>query len=67
MWEQQAEGEADVTIVDMTGREAYHTTMELVAASGSASLDFSSVKNGVYLLKVHNDKVNFVGRIEIRH
>ena len=65
-WGNQAAGNADVVIADITGREVYHTTINMVTANGNTHLDVKGLNNGMYILSIHSATSNYSGKLMVQ-
>ncbi len=56
------EGEAEVSVVDMNGRQVYSGSVE----NGSLSIDVSGLSQGAYFVRVTGEKVNAIRKLIVR-
>jgi hypothetical protein len=64
-WTKKSEGTATVILSDMTGREAFRSTIDM-GAGNNAALNLKGIDNGIYLINVIADKVFYSGKLEVR-
>jgi uncharacterized protein YjdB len=62
-WDNQATGTAVVTIANIVGREVYKTQVSINATTGSAPLDLSALKDGIYILGIKSDNINYLQKL----
>ncbi len=55
-----------VAVTDITGKEAYKTTMEM-NGNGMKQIDLSALTNGLYLITVRSNSISYNNKIEVRH
>jgi Secretion system C-terminal sorting domain/SdrD B-like domain len=65
-WTNQAVGNADVVITDITGREVYKSVMEINAISGQAQINISVLKNGIYFMNIKSGNINYSDKLVIQ-
>jgi hypothetical protein len=56
------EGEAEVSVVDMNGRQVYSGSVK----EGSLSIDVSGLSQGAYFVRVTGEKVNAIRKLIVR-
>ena len=65
-WENQATGNATVSVSDIIGHEVYNTTITLGSESGNTSIDLSNLKSGIYILSIKSEVNSFTSRLIIQ-
>jgi len=65
-WDDQAIGTANMVITDVVGREVFAAPVNMVTASGQAQVILSGLKNGLYLLNIKSENVNFSSKLIIQ-
>lgn len=65
-WENQATGNAGVSVSDIIGHEVYNTTITLGSESGTTSIDLSNLKSGIYILSIKSEVNSFTSRLIIQ-
>ncbi len=66
-WGSQNFGNADVTILDITGREVYSQALNITAGTDSTPIDLRAISNGIYILKIQSAAINHTQKLEIAH
>jgi hypothetical protein len=66
-WQNQETGNAAVIITDMTGREVYHSVLNITDVSGQDQVSLSDLKSGIYLISIKSDAVHFSSKLVIQH
>ena len=64
-WSDLPAEHANVIITDMVGREVYKTDIMIDAAHGATQIDPGSLKDGIYLLSIEADHLNYSGKLVI--
>jgi hypothetical protein len=62
-WNNQAAGQAIMTITDMAGRVVYNSRLDLATAAGATSADISSLNSGIYLVHINGPAINFNSKL----
>ena len=65
-WNSQVAGNAEVVIADITGREVYHTTINMATANGNTHMDVKGLNNGMYILSIHSATTNYSGKLMVQ-
>jgi hypothetical protein len=66
-WKEPAAETGSVTITDAAGREAYHTSIELTKGNGMKMIDLSNLADGLYLINIKSNAINYNNKIQIAH
>jgi hypothetical protein len=64
-WNDLPAERANVIITDMVGREVYRTVVTINAAQGETQIDPNGLKDGIYLLSIKGDQLNYSGKLVI--
>ena len=67
LWQNQATGNADVVVTDVAGREVFKSVIKIGAAAGQAQLGLPSLENGIYIVTMKNQHINYSGKLVIAH
>jgi hypothetical protein len=59
-------GEAIVTISDITGHKVYDAAINMAEDDGNKMLDLSSLTNGLYIVNIRSESVNYNSKLEIQ-
>ena len=62
-WEHATPTAASIIITDVTGREVYKTSIDITNASGTAQINISELRNGLYLISIKADDINYSGKL----
>ena len=65
-WANQKTGNANILITDITGREVYSSVFSLNAINGKNTLDISGLSNGVYIVTIKSDGINYLHKLAIQ-
>ena len=65
-WDDQAIGTANIIITDVVGREVFNAPVEITSVSGQSQVMLSGLKNGLYLLNIKSENVNFSSKLIIQ-
>lgn len=60
-------GKQTLDIYDIMGRRIYSSTIELADSNLLAEVNLPYISDGIYLVKLGNDKANVIGKIIITH
>lgn len=60
-------GKQTLDIYDIMGRRTYSSTIELADSNLLAEVNLPYISDGIYLVKLGNDKANVIGKIIITH
>ncbi len=66
-WSLPSAQEAAVVVCDITGREVYHTTVNMNEGAGSFAADLSSLTSGLYTISVKSAAINYNNKIQIQY
>ena len=66
-WDSQLMGNADVVIMDLTGRVVYSGTLHLSATTNQSVIDLSTMSNGLYFVKINTGAANYTKKLAIQH
>jgi hypothetical protein len=64
-WLQHTAQAAHVVVTDIVGRGVYTTDMTLTAGEGTAQLDLSSLKTGLYTISIRSANVSYTQKISV--
>jgi len=64
-WENQTTGTANLVITDVLGREVYKSVMNINAASGTTQVGLQGIKDGIYLLTIKGENINYSAKVLI--
>ncbi len=65
-WDDQAIGTANLIITDVVGREVFNASVEMTTASGQAQVMLAGLKNGLYMLSIRSENVNYSSKLIIQ-
>ena len=54
------------TITDVAGRNIYNTTVKMTQGTGNSPVDLTGLSNGLYLINVKSETVNYNDKMQIR-
>ena len=66
-WTNKTIGNADVTISDLAGRTVFSSTININTASGQSQLNVNDLNNGIYLISIKGEGVNYNGKVMVQH
>jgi uncharacterized protein YjdB len=66
-WELNATEKGTVTISDITGRDIYSSNLNMTQGTGSYQVDLSSLTDGLYMISVKGESINYNNKIQVRH
>ena len=66
-WANKATGNADVTITDVTGRVVIASAIKINTTSGQSQINVSDLNNGIYLISIKGESVNYNGKVMVQH
>ena len=66
-WNNQEQGTAAVSIIDVTGRSVYVSDMNIHSSTGDAQVDVSNLRNGIYLLSIRSENIYYSCRLLIQN
>ena len=66
-WSNKTTGNADVTITDVTGRTVLSSTININTASGQSQLNVNDLNNGIYLISIKGEGLNYNGKVMVQH
>lgn len=64
-WNNQPAHQATMTITDIAGRQVFNTTISIDAISGETPINLGGPKNGIYLVSIKSDYINYNNRLII--
>ncbi|MCW3124282.1 MAG: fungalysin family metalloprotease precursor, partial [Flavipsychrobacter sp.] len=65
-WQGQPIGSGSVRITDIVGHEVYRSALNINTVSGIQQLNLSGFANGVYMISVKSENINYSGRLLIQ-
>ena len=65
-WANQATGNADVDVYDMTGRRMGNFQLAMNETSGQKEINLGYLNDGMYMLNIRSQSVNYSGRTVIQ-
>ena len=66
-WNEKAAEKSTIIISDITGREVYHTTVNMTQGAGVTAIDLSALTNGMYMISIKSASLNYISKIEVAH
>ncbi len=66
-WNTIASETGAVSVSDVTGREVYNSTITMTQGTGVKQADLSGLTNGVYIINVKSNSVNYASKVNIQH
>ncbi len=66
-WSNEDTNPADIVISDITGKQVYTTTLHISAAAGHQQLTLPSLQDGIYLLTIRSQTINYNTKLLIQH
>ncbi|MCD6011500.1 MAG: C-terminal target protein [Flavipsychrobacter sp.] len=64
-WAEQTTGTATLSVTNVVGQEVYNTQLNLSQPSGETQANLGNLTNGVYLLSVKGEHLNYTWRLVI--
>ena len=64
-WTNLLAGTADIVVTDMVGRQMYKSVLKISTASSEQQVDLDNLGDGIYLVTIKSDHVNFNGKLVI--
>ena len=64
-WTETANETATVSVLDITGREVYHTSMNFTAGTGTKTLDLSTLRNGNYVVSIKSALISYTNTLTL--
>jgi trimeric autotransporter adhesin len=65
-WDGQTTGTATVILADVTGRSVYNAQIEIQAASGLTQINLPQLKDGIYILSVKSESMDYTAKVIIQ-
>ncbi len=65
-WNNQVVGNASVVVTDVVGREVSHAAINGTTPSGNVQVNLSELKEGIYMIMIKSESVNYTSQIYIR-
>ncbi len=66
-WKEKTAENGVLTISDITGREVYTSSINMIAGDGIVPIDVSGLNNGLYIINIKSASLNYNDKIEIKH
>ncbi len=66
-WTIPSSEEATIVVADITGREVFHSNINMTAGAGVNHIDLSSLTSGLYTISVKSAAVNYNNKIQVQH
>jgi len=66
-WTGQSFGVVTVTITDVVGHEVLRQETDMSAESGVNQVNVGELKDGIYLISLRSEQINFSGRLMVGH
>ena len=66
-WNMPSSEEATIVVADITGREVFHSNINMTAGAGVHQIDLSSLTSGLYTISVKSAAVNYNNKIQVQH
>ena len=66
-WSNEDTNPADIVISDITGKQVYTTTLNISAASGQQQLTLPALQDGIYLLTIRSQTINYNTKLLIQN
>ena len=66
-WANKTTGNAEVTITDVTGRVVIASAIKINTTSGQSQINVSDLNNGIYLISIKGESVNYNGKVMVQH
>jgi len=66
-WNEKTAEKSTISITDITGREVYHTTVNMTQGTGMTAMDLSTLTNGIYMISTKSASLNYTNKIEVAH
>ena len=64
-WVETAREKGQISVTDVTGREVYHTSVDLNIGAGQHNLDLSGLKNGNYVIAIRSGLISYTTTLTI--
>ncbi len=65
-WSNEPTGDVPVVISDLAGRKIYETVLNMSSHNGISNLDISSLNNGVYIITIKSNDINYTNKLVIQ-
>ena len=65
-WEGQSAGTANVVVTDVLGHEVYNASIVISTTAGQAAIALSGLKNGLYILTIKSESINYSAKLMIQ-
>ena len=66
-WENQQLLNAEVVICDVAGRQLYQSALIISNASGEQQIDLGNLNDGVYIVTIKSEVLNYSGKLSLLH
>ncbi len=66
-WQALATEKATITITDITGKEVIQSSLTLTKGSGNQQFDLSGLNNGLFLMNIKSENINYNNKIQVQH
>ena len=64
-WNEKATENGTVIVTDITGREVYKSTINMIQGNGSTPIDLTAVSNGLYTISITSASLTYKDKLEI--
>jgi len=66
-WAETTNEKAVISIMDVTGREVYTSTLNMTQGTGTSQIDLSGLNSGTYLISVKSATISYNNKIDLAH
>ena len=66
-WNETANEKGTITVSDLTGSTLYKSTITMNQGVGATQIDLSGLANGLYVIHVTTNTVNYTNKVQVQH
>lgn len=66
-WQLPEARQGTVTVADVAGRIVYTAHINMASGTGNSQIDLSSLNNGLYIISVKSEAINYNNKIQVQH
>ncbi len=66
-WNEIANEKGTLVISDITGSTLYTSTINMTQGAGTTQVDISGLANGLYILTIKSNSINYTNKVQVQH
>ena len=67
LWNEPSTEVATISVSDMAGKVIYTTSTTFEKGAGMKQIDLSNLSNGLYLISIKSDAINYNNKLQVQH